>query len=182
MEKRREFSKPRKKDEAMFWGDSRDLKHYLVSKRGALLEILNNKDDSISAEQHDKVKKYIEMIDDMLDECVLYFKECYSMDDMIKQIKLERYDLKNVMSRLEKELENAKSDVEDIFKREGSYVANKYEDAYNSFGQQALRNAIAEYEAIYFEYGEYKKELKVLWWMLGVIHRPVSFFEKVLEV
>ena len=62
------------------------------------------------------------------------------------------------------------------------YLANKYEvSIYNSPEQENLRNLIDEYQAIEWEYKSLEECRTILWWLLGVIHRPIGFFEKVIN-
>ena len=103
------------------------------------------------------------------------------MSEMIEEIKLERADVKAIAEELDKETAEAKKIADAAFKREKCYVANSFEDAYNTDGQKELRDLIAEYDVCQMELDSYKLQYRALWWLLGVIHRPVGFFEKVME-
>ena len=64
------------------------------------------------------------------------------MSEMIEEIKLERADVKAIVEELEKETAEAKKIADGAFKREKCYVANSFEDAYNTDGQKELRDLI----------------------------------------
>lgn len=181
MAKRKSSAEFSKVAEAMFLGNNRDLKYYLVSKNKALREIAVAKSKELTKEQLSKIKLYSEMIEDMIDLRIFNGKKVYLMPDLIDEIKLERAELYDLMESIKVEVEQYKAIASAIFKRENSYLANAYEELYFSEGQKELRDAIAEYEALRAEFEGYQKEWKALWWVLGVIHRPIGFFEKVLN-
>lgn len=181
MSKRKNSAESKKSVEAMFLGDNRDLKCYLVNKNKALKKIEKEKKNELSKEQLNKINLYSEMIEDMLDLRVFNGRKVYQMPELIDEIKLQRADLWCSMDAVKEEVEKAKHVADTVFKRENSYLANAYEELYFSEGQRELRDVIAEYEVVRNEFDGYKKEWKTLWWLLGVIHRPVGFFEKVLD-
>ena len=173
--------KPRTPKESIYWGDSKDLKYYLTTKRKSLARIWKEKKDELSNKQKSKLKKYIDLLEDILRLKYFDGRRHYTMSEMIEEIKLERADVKVIVEKLEKETAEAKKIADEAFKREKCYVANSFEDAYNTDGQKELRDLIAEYDVCQMELDSYKLQYRALWWLLGVIHRPVGFFEKVME-
>lgn len=172
----------KKVTEAMFLGDSRELKSYLLNKKKFFKDFLKDRKDELSENQSSKIKGYIEAIDEMIDQKYFKGRRVYSMSDMIEEIKIERTDLAEEMKRLKEEVDIAKKRADEAFKAENSYLANKYEDSYNSSGQIELRMLIDEYQMLKYQYGVLEMCRKSLWWLLGVIHRPSGFFEKVIDV
>lgn len=181
MSKRRKKNELRTPNEAMFLGDSRDLKYYLVSKNKALKKILKERKGEFSKQQLDKISAYEEMIEYMLEQRVFNGRKTYQIPDLIDEIKLERADLQSAINALKEATEKAKKVAEEAFSRENKYLANAYEELYNTEGQQELRELIAEYEVCKVELEGYQKDWKALWWILGVIHRPIGFFSKILD-
>lgn len=181
MSKQQKKNELRTPKEAMFLGNSRDLKYYLVSKNRALEKILKERREELSKQQIDKISSYEEMIECMLEQRVFNSRKVYQIPDLIDEIKLERAELQSIISVHKEATEKAKKIAEEAFLRENKYLANTYEELYNSEGQQELRDLITEYEVCRFELEEYQKDWKALWWILGVIHRPIGFFSKVLE-
>ena len=175
----RKKSETSKVKEAMFLGDSKELKGYLVAKR-KFFKILIKEDKELSKEQTDKISGYIEAIDEMLEQKYFSGRRVYSMSELIDEIKLERADLQLEMKALKSEVEEAKAKAEGAFRAQKGYLANKYEAVYNSSGQVELRKLIDEYQVLSYHYEGLEKCRKTLWWLLGVIHRPVGFFEKVV--
>lgn len=173
--------KPRTPKESIYWGDSKDLKYYLTTKRKSLVRILKEKKSELSDKQKLKLKKYIDLLEDILRLKYFDGRRHYTMSEMIEDIKLERADIKTIVEKLEEETAEAKKIADEVFKREKCYVANSFEDAYNTDGQKELRDLIAEYDACQMELDSYKLQCRALWWLLGVIHRPVGFFEKVMD-
>ena len=171
----------RKPKESMYLGDNINLKYYLTTKRESLKSILTEKKTELSDKQKSKLVRYIDLLEDMLRLKYFDGRRHYTMPEMIEEIKLERTDIKANVDKLEKEIVEAKKIADEAFKKEKCYVANSFEDTYNSDGQKELRSLIAEYEACKMELDSDRMYCKTLWWLLGVIHRPVGFFEKVME-
>ena len=153
--------RPQAPKESIYWGDSKDLKYYLTTKRKSLMCILKEKKDELSDKQKLKIKKYIDLLEDMLRLKYFDGRRHYTMSEMIEEIKLERADVKAIVEELEKETAEAKKIADGAFKREKCYVA--------------------EYDVCQMELDSYTLQCRALWWLLGVIHRPVGFFEKVME-
>lgn len=172
--------KPQAPKEGLYMGDSKDLKYTLTTKRKAFMQTFEERKDEFSDKQKSKVRRYIDLLEDILRLKYFDGRRHYTMPEMIEDIKLERADLKALIKPLEEETAAAKKAAEEAFKREKCYVANSFEDAYNSEGQRELRDLIAEYDACRMELDMYKLECRALWWLLGIIHRPVGFFEKVI--
>ena len=172
--------KPQAPREGLYMGDSKDLKYTLTTKRKAFIQTFEERKDEFSDKQRSKVRKYIDLLEDILRLKYFDGRRHYTMPEMIEDIKLERADLKALIKPLEEETAAAKKLADEAFKREKCYVANSFEDAYNSEGQRELRDLIAEYDACRMELDMYKLECRALWWLLGIIHRPVGFFEKVI--
>lgn len=104
------------------------------------------------------------------------------MPEIIDEVKERRNSLKEGVASLEKEFETSKAKAYEAFKKAGKYMANEFEEAYNDELQINLRRAIEEYQADEFELSNMQEEIKVYWWLLGVINRPLGFFDKVFEV
>lgn len=181
MSKQKQATELRTPKEAMFLGDSRDLKYYLVSKNKALHKIVKERGKELSKDERKKISNYEEMIEAMLEQGIFSGRKVYQMPELIDEIKLEREDLQTAISILKEATSKAKNLADDAFVREKKYLANEYEELYNTEGQRELRQLILEYEATRAELEEYQKDWKTLWWILGVIHRPMGFFEKVLD-
>lgn len=172
--------KPQTPKEGLYMGNNKDLKYTLTTKRKAFIHALEERKDEFSENQKSKVKRYIDLLEDILRLKYFDGRRHYTMPEMIEDIKLERADLKALIEVLEEDTAVAKKAAEEAFKNEKCYVANSFEDAYNSEGQRELRDLIAEYDACRMELDMYKLECRALWWLLGIIHRPVGFFEKVI--
>lgn len=171
----------RSNKEVMFLGDNKELKYYLTAKRRTFEGILKERKKELSAQQKSSLKNKIDMIDDMLDQRYFTGRRHYTMQEMIDAIKDERAELDSVITPLEEEKDAAKMRADEAFKEEKNYLANSYEDMYDSEGQRRLRELIDEYDACSEELESYKRQWRALWWLLGVIHRPVGFFEKVMD-
>ena len=52
--------RPQAPKESIYWGDSKDLKYYLTTKRKSLMCILKEQKDELSDKQKLKIKKYID--------------------------------------------------------------------------------------------------------------------------
>lgn len=181
MSRQKKANELRAPKEPMFLGDSRDLKYYLVSKNKVLKKIKKEREKELSSEQLKKISNYEEMIEDMLEQRMFSGRKIYQMPELIDEIKLEREELLTTISALKEKALKAKNLANEAFAREKKYLANKYEELYNTEGQEELRQLILEYEALMAELEEYQKDWKTLWWILGVIHRPIGFFEKVID-
>ena len=174
-------TKPRAPKESMYFGDNKDLKYYLTEKRKNLMRILKEKRDELSDTQKSKLEKYIDLLEDILQLKYFDCRRHYTMPEMIQDIKLERADIKANEEKLEKKTDEAKKIADAAFRKEKCYVANPFEDIYDSDGQKELRSLIAEYEACKAELDLDKMHSKTLWWLLGIINRPTGFFAKVME-
>ena len=168
--------------ECMFLGNSLELKAYLISKKKSFEELITKNNKKLSYEQICKIKGFVEAIEEMLDQKYFRGERVYSMSEMLEEIKLERDELIKEIEAMIPEVQRAKEMAYDAYKEEKGYYANKYEDIYNTHGQVLLRNLVDEYQALNFQVEGLEKCRKALWWILGVIHRPTGFFEKVLEV
>ena len=164
------------KKESRFIGDSKDLKMYLLQKKEMYRELLKGTKDKLYIK---RIKERISLIEDMLDQKYFTEDEVYSMNELVEAIKRERADLYIEYKSMEPDLADAKKLAYDAFNTSGGYLANSYEkELYNSRQQVELRELIDEYQALEWEYEGLVKCWKVLWKLLGVINRPIGFFEK----
>lgn len=168
-------STAKKPAEVMFMGNSEELKQFINKKKNALI--------SLNAETSDEEleNRLCGMI--YVCECVLdlsYFKrgKIKTMSELIELIKEDRAELKQCMEELQPDLEAAQKEAEEAFKAAGSYLANKFEDEYNSPSQERARECVDEFQILKYQYDKASEESKTKWWLLGIIHRPVGFFEK----
>ena len=172
--------KPHAPKEGLYMGDSKDLKYTLTTKRKAFMKTLEERKDEFSDKQKSKIKRYIDILEDMLRLKYFDGRRHYTLPEMIEDIRSERSRLKALIKPLEEDAAAAKKAAKEAFKSEKCYVANSFEDTYNSESQRELRSLIAEYDVCQRELDLCKLQCKALWWLLGVIHRPVGFFEKVI--
>lgn len=182
---RQKFSKTRKPKESMFLGDSKELKKYLLAKKNFLEQMLRKNENEYTQVQIGKIESYVRMINEILNQKYFQYLRVYSMTEMIEEIKLEREDLRIELETMKSELEKAKKMAYEVFYAENSYYANKYEEElYNSPGQVKLRELVDEYQVLEFQYSDFIKSMErrreILRMLLGIIHRPVGFFEKLV--
>lgn len=176
----RKSKKTRTSQEKMYSGDSKDLKYYLMTKSKYYMYVLKARGDELSLEQKMRIKGYVDLLDLVLR--LEYFKSqrCYTMPELIENIKFERADIKGIIETLEKDAAEARKAADEALKRENSYIASSFEDAYDTDGQKELRALMTEYDACKMQLDEYKRDWKSLWWLLGIINRPVGFFADVI--
>lgn len=166
--------------EPMFLGTSRELYYYLCQKRAMLLQFLKNKGYDYTKNQRKKIKHYYDLIADMLAQKYFTDGDVFSMREMIEMIKLERADLLNRLNDLEIDVSIAKKLADAALIEAYGYMAHRYEDEYDSYKQQALREAVDEYQVLKHEYDAIVRDRKALHCLLGVIHRPNGFFKNVM--
>lgn len=177
--------KARKPKECMFLGDSEGLRKYLLAKKNFLEQMLRKNEREYTRLQIGKIESYVRMINEILNQKYFQHVRVYSMPEMIEEIKLEREDLRIELETMKSELEKAKKIAYEAFNTENSYYANKYEEElYNSPGQIKLRELVDEYQVLEFQYSDLIKSMErrreILRMLLGIIHRPVGFFEKLV--
>lgn len=178
---RKKLREAKRVKECMFLGNNQDLKMYLSAKKKFFKQLLKNKENGLSSVQIEKVSGYVDAIEDMLDQKYFKGRSVYSMSEMVEEIKLERADLQAEIEIMEAEVKEARRLADEAFKTEGGYYANKFEERYDSAGQIELRMLVDEYQMLNYQKENLEKCRKILWWLLGVIHRPAGFFEKVLD-
>ncbi|MBQ9314033.1 MAG: hypothetical protein IJ220_03385 [Clostridia bacterium] len=168
----------KKVSEVMFMGNSAELKQFISKKMKALNSL---KVATKNGEVENKVCGLIYVCESVLE--LPYFKrgKVRSMPELIEATKQERQELQDLMESIKPDLESAKAEALEAFKAVGSYLANKYEDSYNSLEQIHARECIDEYQALQAEYEKAEEDAKTNWWLLGIIHRPTGFFAKVDE-
>lgn len=165
------------KRESNFSGNSEELEEYLERKRTSLKFLLKN---TKNKEQMQRIKDFVDKIDDVLS--LDYFYECdvMSMSELVKKIKNDRAELTIELKRLKPQLDKAENELRKIFEVAGRHMASVYEDEYDTRVQEKLRELYDDYDAIKLEYESYEDPLRVRWWLLGMISRPVGFFSKVI--
>lgn len=173
--KKDKLSAPR---ECMFLGNSKELKAYLITKKKVLTKALNS--ENFDHNKKSTLEAYIDMIEFMLELNFFYSRKIYTMPELIDAIKVERSELDEEMDNMKPVMDKARQMVDLAFENADRYMANKYEELYESEKQKVLRDSKTEYEIIEWEYEILEKRKRVLWWLLGVIHRPLGFFENVI--
>ena len=166
--------------EPIFLGTSRELYYYLCQKRAMLLQLLKDKRNDYTSEQRKKIKHYYDLIEDMLVQKYFTDGDVFSMREMIEMIKLERADLLCRLNELEIDVGIAKKLADAALAETHGYMAQQYEQEYDSYRQRALREAVDEYQALKHEYDAIVSDRKALHCLLGVINRPNGFFKNVL--
>lgn len=178
---RKKKNDSRKPRECKFLGDSKELKKYLVNKKASFEKLLKEQNKELSDKQKEKIIGYIDAIEEMLDQKYFRSRKLFSMEELIEEIKIERDDLSKEIDAIRLEKEKAKQLADKAFEAEKGYYANKFEPLYDTPGQIELRNLVGEYQVLVFQIESLEKCKKALWWLLGVIHRPIGFFEKVID-
>lgn len=171
------FATPNEK-EGKFIGDSKDLRIYLTKKVKVLRELLKDEKDKVRKK---KIADRIELVEEMLDQKYFTEDRVYTMPELIEAIKLERALLYTEYKSMEPDLNEARKLAYDAFKKAGGYLANKFEDKnYNTKEQVEAREFINEYQFLEWEYEGLVHLWNMLWKLLGVINRPVGFFDKII--
>lgn len=167
--------------EGMFLGNSVELKVYLMAKKKYFEEFVEKNYAKLDSEQIYKIRGFIEAIEEMLEQKYFIGNRVYSMPELIEEIKIERDELFKELETIKLDVESAKEKAYDAYKEVDGYYANKYENIYDTRPQKELRHYVDEYQSLCHQTECLEKCRKVLWWLLGVIHRPTGFFKKVLE-
>ena len=168
--------------EGVFLGNSVELKVYLITKKKYFEEFVEKNYKKLESEQIYKIRGFVEVIEEMLEQKYFIGNRVYSMPELIEEIKIERDELLIEIEAIKSDVESAKEKAYDAYKEVDGYYANKYEDIYDTRPQRELRYYVDEYQALCYQIECLEKCRKVLHRLLGVIHRPIGFFEKVFEV
>ena len=170
----------------MFIGNSEELKSYLQQKRKKLEKMA---EDTSSKEERERISRYVETITAVLKLKYFRYGKIRSMPELIETVKADRETLKSQLEDYKRQ-ENEKIarlhvQVQQALRAAKGYIANEYEEEYHSIEQEALRDAYEEYQAVKYFYDceveEQENAIKVLWWLLGIIHQPVDFFKNAVS-
>ena len=162
--------------EGRYPGNSEELKKFLSRKSGSLRQLYEKTTDKAIKRN---IKKFIDKISDVLELDYFDRGSIMTMEELIKVIKKERKKLSAEMNRLKSKLDVAEASCVEAFNEAGKYMANVYEDEYNTPEQEKLRALYDIYDSIKLEYESYERPWRIRWWLLGIINRPIGFFKNV---